>query len=117
MTNIEKLVNHTMSVKIMDWGRVQLRLQCSGHEALLCHYTCTDPNCDEWSYEDHVFPDRRNGVEEGHKLAWRPVCNAVEWMEDQGAEEHFVGPSDTPLFDGMPVKVTWLGDSYGWSAA
>jgi hypothetical protein len=105
---------HTMKVTISYWGHVDLKLVCHETERWsLCHLICKE-QCDGWNIDDHVMPGRENGVEEGHQLEWRPICNAVEWMEDEGPEEHFVGEDPTPLSDGMPVEVKFDGDTYVW---
>jgi len=94
---------HTMRVTL-DRDMVRLVPVCHEPEGAVCRVTCATGVCEQYGYPEHE-----------HGL--RPVpCNAVEWLTAGDLVAESCGSdSEVPLYDGMPIEVSWEGVDVGYS--
>ena len=90
-----------------DTDQVCLIPVCYEPDDAKCRVMCAaeDP-CESYSWPEH---------EHGFKPA--PDCNVVEWLLLTGVADSYDQSSHEPipLYDGMPIMVSWDGDQYAWS--
>jgi hypothetical protein len=87
-----------------DNAAVRLALVCHETGRAACRLTCSH-GCETWDVHSH-----------DHELVEHGECNAVLWI-GQNAEEYceIKYLISFPLYDGMPVTVTWDSDTYVWA--
>lgn len=92
---------HTMRVTLVGES-VCLVPMCHEQNGAVCRVICA-AGCESFSYPEHE-----------HKLEPVPYCNAVEFFSNSDVECCCDYNVEVPLFDGMPIEVTWDGDGYSW---
>lgn len=116
-TNTEEKRGHTMRVEIDPIGYISLTPVCHEQDGrAICRVECPHQECREegWSLDDHRMPEEDFGEDDYHGL--RPIdhCNAVEWLSSDDVPDYFESDKTAPLYDGMPIRVWWDGDTYRW---
>jgi hypothetical protein len=97
------MTGHSLRV-VLDRDTVCLSVVCNEADGTNCRSSCvvgcegvcTDP-------DEHI----------------RPIdhCLAAEWVTLEGcASQNYAGGDGLALHDGMPINLTWNGDTYEWTA-
>lgn len=100
------MTGHTMRV-MLEYDMVRLTPECHEPDGAECRVACAQNICESYTYPEHE-----------HGLRNMPYCNAVEDLTAHDAVDQRCGSdSPVPLYDGMPITVSWEGDYYSWSPA
>lgn len=95
---------HTMRVTLL-YDTVTLSLVCHEPPGADCKQLC--PQGCERIGEDHE-----------HALIPTPHCTIAAYLNNFGMNEYYGDQGkEIPLYDGMPVTLTWDGDSFLWRPA
>lgn len=87
-------------------------IECRAPVGAPCRQCCARSGCDWEDGPPHADPD---GTEHGVKDGGR--CFQAEWVNAEAPDDlHDPDVPNDPLYDGMPVDLTWNGDGYYWSS-
>jgi hypothetical protein len=103
---VVQLSGHSLRV-MFDQSQVTLRLVCHETGRASCRLVCSQ-GCEQGDQEHE------------HELVEIDNCDAMLWIGTD-VEEYYraIAPNTAetpfPIYDGMPVTVTWDGDTYVWA--
>jgi hypothetical protein len=111
---------HTIAWTLYDWGSVSGVVTCHEPQGAVCRSACqgwcdTWRECDYCADTEHLPREGRHCAHCGMDIADTGACEAAEWIENDGADDTYQGPT-VPLRDG-PIEFTWHGDHLTWAYA